>query len=137
EAVSRYGNGAADTAPNALFQDAGERTSLRAQGGQPTWTPPDGLPDAYIAMGQTAENVREVENVGRHEMDEWGKRSQDRASAAVENGFFAEEITPLALPDGTVVSTDDGPRSGTTLEKLAELKPVFRPDGEITAGNAC
>ena len=137
EAVSRYGNGAADTAPNPVFKEAGARTQLRAQGGQPPWTPPTGLPDAYIAMGQTAENVVEAEGVSREEMDEWGKRSQDRAVAAVESGFFADEITPLTLPDGTVVEKDDGPRAGTTLEKLASLQPVFRPDGQVTAGNAC
>jgi acetyl-CoA C-acetyltransferase len=137
ETVSRYGNGASDTAPNAIFQTPGERTAVRSQGGQPDWTPPDGLPDFYIAMGQTAENVREVENVSRQEMDEFGAASQQRAVAAVESGHFDGEITPLTLPDGTVVSKDDGPRAGTTVEKLAGLKPVFRPDGEITAGNAC
>ncbi len=103
----------------------------------PVWSPPEGLPDLYIAMGQTAENVREYEGVTREEMDEFAKLSQDRAVASVENGFFADEITPVTLPDGTVVSKDDGPRAGTTLEGLAQLKPVFRPDGEITAGNAC
>jgi acetyl-CoA C-acetyltransferase len=95
------------------------------------------MPDVYIAMGQTAENVREVENVSRTEMDEFAALSQQRAVANVENGFWAEEITPVSLPDGTVVSADDGPRAGTTAEGLAGLKPVFRPDGEITAGNAC
>ena len=88
-------------------------------------------------MGQTAENVREVEGVTRQEMDEFAARSQDRAVAAQENGFFEREITPVTLADGTVVSKDDGPRAGTTVEKLATLKPVFRPDGEVTAGNAC
>jgi acetyl-CoA C-acetyltransferase len=137
EAVSRYGSGASDTAPNPIFAEAGERTALRAQGGQPPWTPPEGLPDFYMAMGQTAENVREYENVSRQEMDEFGALSQQRAVAAVERGHFDAEITPLTLPDGTVVSKDDGPRPGTTAEGLANLKPVFRPDGEITAGNAC
>lgn len=137
ETVSRYGSGASDTAPNSVFASSGERTALRSQGGQPTWTPPAGLPDVYIAMGQTAENVREVEGVTRQEMDEFAALSQQRAVASVENGFFADEITPLTLPDGTVVSADDGPRAGTTAEGLAGLKPVFRPDGEITAGNAC
>jgi acetyl-CoA C-acetyltransferase len=137
ETVSRYGNGASDTAPNPAFAGSGERTALRAQGGQPTWTPPEGLPDLYIAMGQTAENVRELEGVSRIEMDEFAALSQQRAVANVENGWFADEITPVTLPDGTVVSTDDGPRAGTTAEGLAALKPVFRPDGEITAGNAC
>jgi acetyl-CoA C-acetyltransferase len=137
ECVSRYGAGASDTAPNPIFAGAGSRTKERAGGGQPSWTPPEGLPDIYIAMGQTAENVRELEGVSRREMDEFGALSQQRAVASTENGFFEREIVPLTLPDGTVVRTDDGPRPGTTVEKLAELKPVFRPDGEITAGNAC
>ncbi len=137
ETVSRFGAGFSDSAPNPLFQAAGLRTLERAGGGQPPWSPPDGLPDIYIAMGQTAENVREYENVSRTEMDEFAKLSQDRAVANVENGFFADEITPVTLPDGTVVDKDDGPRAGVTLEGLAALKPVFRPDGEVTAGNAC
>jgi acetyl-CoA C-acetyltransferase len=137
EAVSRYGAGASDTAPNAIFKEAGARTAERSQGGAPTWTPPEGLPDVYIAMGQTAENVVQAEGVTRQEMDEWGALSQQRAVANVENGFWEQEITPVTLPDGTVVSKDDGPRAGTTVEKLAELKPVFRPDGTVTAGNAC
>jgi acetyl-CoA C-acetyltransferase len=137
ECVSRYGQGASDTAPNPIFRASGERTKLRAQGGQPDWTPSDGLPDIYIAMGQTAENVREIEGVSRREMDEFALRSQERAVASVENGFFEREIVPVIRPDGTEVSRDDGPRPGTTVEKLSELKPVFRPDGEITAGNAC
>ncbi len=137
EAVSRYQFGASDTAPNPIFKGPGERTRERSGGGQPTWTPQAGLPDAYIAMGQTAENVREVEGVSRVDMDEFAKRSQDLASANVANGWFEQEITPLTLPDGTVVATDDCPRAGTTLEGLAGLKPAFRPDGEITAGNAC
>ena len=137
EAVSRYGSGASDTAPNAIFGEPGERSKLRSAGGQPVWTPPAGLSDAYIAMGQTAENVREVEGVTREEMDQLAKLSQDRASENVKNGFFEDEITPLTLADGTVVSKDDCPREGTTLEGLASLKPAFRPDGQITAGNAC
>ncbi|MEY3388732.1 MAG: hypothetical protein RLZ74_338 [Actinomycetota bacterium] len=137
ETVSRYMSGASDTAPNPVFKTPGERTKLRAGGGQPTWTAPQGLPDYYIAMGQTAENVREIEGVTRQEMDEWGARSQQRAVANQKNGFFEREITPLTLPNGTVVSKDDGPRDGTTVEALAGLKPAFRPDGQITAGNAC
>jgi acetyl-CoA C-acetyltransferase len=137
EAVSRYGSGASDTAPNATFKGPGARTAERAAGGQAPWTPPEGMPDIYIAMGQTAENVREIENVSRTEMDEFAALSQQRAVANVENGFWADEITPVTLPDGTIVSADDGPRAGTTAEGLAGLKPVFRPDGEITAGNAC
>jgi acetyl-CoA C-acetyltransferase len=139
ECVSRYGAGASDTpgSTNPIFNEARERSTLRAGGGQPPWTPPEGLPDIYIAMGQTAENVRELEGVTRREMDEFAALSQNRAVESVENGFFEREITPVTLPDGTVVAKDDGPRPGTTVEKLAELKPVFRPDGEITAGNAC
>ncbi len=137
EAVSRYGAGASDTAPNGIFAAAGERTAERSLGGTPDWTPPTGLPDIYIAMGQTAENVVQFTGVTRQEMDEFAKRSQDLAVANIDNGFFADEITPVTLPDGTVVSRDDGPRAGTTLEGLANLKPVFRPDGSVTAGNAC
>ena len=138
EAVSRYKHGAADVGPHHEdFADAEARTAERSQGGADTWTPPSGLPDIYIAMGQTAENVVQSEGVSRQEMDEWGARSQQRAVESQENGFFEREITPYTLPDGTVVSKDDGPRAGTTVEKLAELKPVFRPDGSITAGNAC
>jgi acetyl-CoA C-acetyltransferase len=137
ETVSRYAAGASDTAPNAMFAEPGQRTKLRAAGGQPGWTPQEGLPDAYIAMGQTAENVRELEGVSRADMDEFAKRSQDLAVANIANGFYEDEITPVTLPDGTVVAKDDCPREGTTLEGLAALKPAFRPDGEVTAGNAC
>ncbi|HET7721231.1 MAG TPA: acetyl-CoA C-acetyltransferase, partial [Acidimicrobiales bacterium] len=138
EAVSRYQYGAADVGPhNEAFAEAEARTAERSQGGADTWTPPQGLPDIYIAMGQTAETVVQSEGVTRQEMDEWGARSQQRAVESQENGFFEREISPYTLPDGTVVSKDDGPRAGTTVEKLAELKPVFRPDGSITAGNAC
>jgi len=137
ETVSRYAAGFSDTAPNEKFQGAGVRTLERSGGGADTWSAPEGLPDIYIAMGQTAENVVQYENVSRVEMDEFAKRSQDLAVANQQNGFFAEEITPVTLPDGTVVSVDDGPRAGVTLEGLAALKPVFRPDGQVTAGNAC
>ncbi|MFP5256384.1 MAG: acetyl-CoA C-acetyltransferase [Acidimicrobiia bacterium] len=138
ETVSRYLHGASDTGPhNPLFADAEARTAERTQGGAETWAPPTGLPDIYIAMGQTAENVVQAEGVSREEMDEWGARSQQRAVAAQERGFFEREITPVTLSDGTLVSKDDGPRPGTTVEKLAELKPAFRPDGSVTAGNAC
>jgi acetyl-CoA C-acetyltransferase len=138
ETVSRFAQGAADTGgPNTKFDDARARTKERAGGGQPKWTPPAGLPDIYIAMGQTAENVVEAENVGREEMDEFAARSQQLAVEHQNNGFFEREITPVTTPDGTVVTKDDGPRDGTTVEKLAALKPVFRPDGSVTAGNAC
>lgn len=100
------------------------------QGG-PTFT------KVYMPMGMTAENVAERYNVSREDMDRFAKRSQDRAVAAQERGFFDNEISAYTKKDGTVVSKDDGPRAGTSLEKLAELKPVFKPDGKVTAGNAC
>lgn len=141
ECVSRYSQGKADGHPNSQnpkFAKAGARTALRMKGGQPDWTPLEGeLPDIYITMGETAENVAQLENVSRSEMDEFAALSQQRAVAAVERGFYAKEISPITLPDGNIVDKDDGPRPGTTIEKLAELKPVFRPDGRITAGNAC
>jgi acetyl-CoA C-acetyltransferase len=138
ETVSRFQYGAADTgSPNSKFDEARARTKKRAEGGQPPWTPAPGLPDIYIAMGQTAENVRESEGVSRVEMDEFALRSQQRAVASQERGFFEREIVPVPLADGTVVTKDDGPRADTTLERLASLKPVFRPDGEVTAGNSC
>jgi acetyl-CoA C-acetyltransferase len=140
EAVSRFLKGSSDSLPdtqNPLFGTPAERTAVRSEGGQPPWTPPEGLPDIYIAMGQTAENVREIENVSRREMDEFAALSQNRAVESQTNGFFEREIVPLTLPDGTVVSKDDGPRPGTTADVLANLKPVFRPDGEVTAGNSC
>jgi acetyl-CoA C-acetyltransferase len=137
ETVSRYMSGASDTAPNPAFKEPGERTKTRAQGGQGQWTPPVGLPDMYIAMGQTAENVVEVEGISREEQDRFGVRSQNLACEFIDKGFFEREITPLTLPDGTVVAKDDGPRAGTTYEGVSQLKPVFRPDGTVTAGNAC
>lgn len=137
ETVSRFGNGMADKGPhNPLFSEAEARTAQRSQGAA-GWEPPAGLPDIYISMGQTAENVRLIENVSRREMDEFAVLSQQRAVASQQNGFFEREITPITTPGGNVVAKDDGPRAGTTLEKLAELQPVFRPDGQITAGNSC
>jgi acetyl-CoA C-acetyltransferase len=138
ETVSRYMNGASDVGPhNVAFAAAEERTKARTPEVTEPWTPPAGLPDVYIAMGQTAENVAEYENVTRTEMDEFAVLSQSRAVASQENGFFEREIIPVTLADGTVISKDDGPRAGTTLEGLANLKPVFRQGGTITAGNAC
>ncbi len=140
EAVSRFGKGMSDGLPdtqNPRFREATERSAARAAGGMKPWEPAPGLPDVYIAMGQTAENVRELEGVTRAEMDRFAALSQQRAVASQENGFFEREIAPLELPDGTVVSRDDGPRPGTTVEKLATLQPAFRPDGEVTAGNSC
>ncbi len=139
EFVSRYGNGASDNgdARNERFNDAMMRTLRRSEGGAETWSPPEGLPDIYIAMGQTAENVAQQENVSREEQDAWGVRSQNRAEDAIKRGFFEVDITPVTLSNGSVLSADDGPRPGTTLEGVSQLKPVFRPDGTVTAGNAC
>jgi acetyl-CoA C-acetyltransferase len=140
EAVSHFGQGMADGLPdthNNRFREAEERTATRSLGGGDRWSAAPGLPDIYIAMGQTAENVRELESVTRREMDEFAALSQQRAVASQETGFFEREISPLTLGDGTEARIDDGPRAGTTVEKLAELKPAFRPDGEITAGNSC
>ena len=138
ETVSRYRNGAADTGPhNESFADAEARTAKRmAVAGEP-WSPPAGLPDVYIAMGQTAENVAEYKKVSREEQDEFALQSQTRAVAAQESGFFEREIIPVVTPNGDRVTKDDGPRPGTTLEGLASLKPVFREGGTVTAGNAC
>jgi acetyl-CoA C-acetyltransferase len=88
-------------------------------------------------MGQTAENVATLRGITRAEQDAFGVRSQNLAEQAIGNGFFEREIVPVTLPDGTVVSKDDGPRPGTTLEGVSGLKPVFRPDGTVTAGNCC
>jgi acetyl-CoA C-acetyltransferase len=138
ETVSRFAQGAADIGPhNEAFAAAEARTAELAQGAQ-SWEPfTGGLPDIYIAMGQTAENVRLKEGVSRQEMDEFAALSQQRAVSNQESGYWDGEITPVTTPSGTVVTKDDGPRGGTTAEKLSQLKPVFRPDGEITAGNAC
>jgi acetyl-CoA C-acetyltransferase len=138
EAVSSYRNGASDTGPhNPLFAEAEARTVARTPKAGDPWTPLDGLPDVYIAMGQTAENVAEFKKVSRHEQDEFALQSQLRAVASQESGFFDREIIPVTTPDGTVVTKDDGPRPGTTLEGLAGLQPVFREGGTVTAGNAC
>jgi acetyl-CoA C-acetyltransferase len=138
ETSSRFQFGMADDGPkNPLFAAAGERTDARAAGEGGTWTAPDGLHDIYIAMGQTAENVAEHEDVSREDMDEWAARSQQRAVASQERGFFDREIIPVTTPSGNVVTKDDGPRAGTTVEKLATLEPVFKPGGKVTAGNAC
>ena len=138
ETVSRYMNGAADTGPhNELFADAEQRSAERTSGESGNWEAPNGLPDVYIAMGQTAENVAEHLGISRERQDEFGVRSQNLAEAAMKRGFFEQEITPYTLPDGSVVSQDDGIREGTTLEGVSQLNPVFRPGGTITAGNAC
>jgi acetyl-CoA C-acetyltransferase len=123
ECVSRFVNGSSD-----MPQCHNERL----ESGNP-----EGYPDIYIAMGQTAENVAAREEISRDEMDRFALRSQQRAVAAQDDGFFDREIVPIVLPDGGTMTKDDGPRRETTLEKLAELKPVFRENGTVTAGNAC
>ena len=98
---------------------------------------PDGIADMYIPMGLTAENVATQFGVTRREMDEFALRSHQRAITAQDDGTTALEITPIALPDGTIMTIDDGPRRSTTLEALAALRPLFAEDGLVTAGNAC
>ncbi|GLY29182.1 acetyl-CoA C-acetyltransferase [Kineosporia sp. NBRC 101731] len=146
EMVSRFDKGSSDYIPgrddlqNPLFEDAVARTGERAQEGAGSWTDPreaGALPDVYVAMGQTAENVAQLTGITRSEQDAFAARSQNLAEKAVADGFWAQDITPVELPDGTVVDRDDCPRPGTTTEVLAGLKPVFRPDGTVTAGNAC
>jgi len=141
ELVSRFVKGSSDSLPdtrNPRFDQAAQRSEARAQAGAEPWAPvEDGFPDIYIAMGQTAENVAQLEGVSREEMDEFAFQSQSRAVAAQKRGFFDKEITPVVLPNGNHVTADDGPRPDTSLEKLASLKPVFRPDGTVTAGNSC
>jgi acetyl-CoA C-acetyltransferase len=97
----------------------------------------DFIDQVYIPMGNTAENVAERHGITRERMDEFAKQSQDRAVDAQKNGFFDREITPIEVPDGRTIASDDGPRPNTTLEKLAELPPAFKPDGRVTAGNSC
>src|SRR3954451_1822779 len=142
EAVSRFMSGMADsgTARNPQFEDAWTRSDKVAAEGASEWHDPraDGqLPDLYIAMGQNAENVALWKNISREDMDEFAASSQNRAEKAIANGFWEREMTPYTLEDGTVVDKDDCPRAGVTVEGMAGLKPVFRPDGRVTAGNAC
>jgi len=142
ETVSRFSKGSSDGWPdthNPLFAVAEER-SAQAAAGADEWHDPreaGNLPNVYIAMGQTAENVVLLTGISREDQDHWGVRSQNRAEQAIANGFFEREIVPVTLPDGSTVTADDGPRPGTTYEKVSQLKPVFRPNGTVTAGNAC
>jgi acetyl-CoA C-acetyltransferase len=142
ETVSRFAKGTSDHWPdtkNPQFEEATALTEKYAQGGL-DWHDPreDGaLPDVYIAMGQTAENVARLRGLSRQELDEFGVRSQNLAEKAINDGFWAREITPVTTPSGTVVSADDGPRAGVTYDGIKDLKPVFRPDGVVTAGNCC
>jgi acetyl-CoA C-acetyltransferase len=140
ETTSRFTRGNADGVSgtkNPKFAEAEARTARRAQGTEGPWSPPEGLPDIYIPMGQTAENVAEIENVSREEMDRFALLSHQRAVESQRNGFFDREIIPITTPSGQVVTKDDGPRPDTSLEKLAALPPAFRPNGKVTAGNSC
>ncbi len=143
EMVSRFAKGSSDALPdtqNPKFEAAAAKVAKAAESGADSWRDPreDGeLPDIYIAMGQTAENLAVLKDVSRQEMDEFAVRSQNLAEQAIADGFWEREITPVTTPDGTVVTADDGPRAGTTIEGISSLKPVFRPDGRVTAGNAC
>ena len=143
EMVSRFVKGNSDSLPdsrNPLFSQAEARSAALAAGGQDSWHDPredDQIPDVYISMGETAENLARLKGVTRTEMDEFAARSQNNAEKAIANGFFDSEITPVPLPDGTVMTKDDGPRAGVTVAGMSGLKPVFRPDGLVTAGNAC
>ena len=143
EMVSRFVKGNSDSLPdtmNPFFDQAQARTATLAEGGVDSWDDPrdnDQVPDAYVSMGQTAENLARLKGVTRADMDEFAARSQNNTEKAIANGFWEREITPITLPDGSLMTKDDGPRAGVTVEAMAGLKPVFRPDGLVTAGNAC
>ena len=143
ECVSRYAKGSSDSWPDThhpVCAEAEARPAARSGADAPVWHDPresGRVPDIYIAMGQTAENLAQIRGITRLAQDEFGVRSQNLAEKALADGFWQRDITPLTLPDGTVISADDGPRAGTTLEKVATLKPAFRPDGTVTAGNCC
>jgi acetyl-CoA C-acetyltransferase len=123
ECVSRYGSG---------YPDAPDTYNPKLVPGNT-----EEYPDVYIAMGQTAENVRIRENIGREEMDRFAVQSQQRAVRSQDDGFFEREIVPVPLPNGQSFTKDDGPRRNTSMEALAALEPAFRPGGEVTAGNSC
>src|SRR2546425_6297959 len=123
ECVSRYGSG---------YPDAPDTYNPKLVPGST-----EEYPDVYIAMGQTAENVARRENISREEQDRFAVKSQGAAVKARDDGFFDREIIPVPLPNGEMFAKDDGPRPGTTMEVLATLKPAFRDDGTVTAGNAC
>jgi len=123
ECVSRFVNGSSDMP---------QLQNPRMQPGNA-----EGYPDVYIAMGQTAENVADLEEISREEMDRFAARSQNRAVQSQTDGFFEREIIPVERPDGATVGRDDGPRPNTTAEVLATLKPAFRENGKVTAGNSC
>lgn len=143
ESISRSAIGNSDRIPgidvrNPVFLEAMARTEDQRDGG--AWVDPRSfgeLPDVYISMGQTAENLAQITGVSRAEQDEYAQLSQNRAERATESGFWRREMVPVTLADGSVVERDDSPRVGVTAERLAQLEPVFRPDGTVTAGNCC
>jgi acetyl-CoA C-acetyltransferase len=118
--------------PFGVFADQPDTQNPRLQAGNT-----ERLPNAYIAMGETAENVADRCAITREDMDRYAVQSQSRAVAAQHDGIFDREIIPVPLPSGGEMTRDDGPRPNTTMEVLATLKPTFRPDGQVTAGNAC
>src|SRR3954454_7804983 len=142
ETVSRFAKGTSDHWPdtqNHKYDEAKARTEEQAKGGT-VWHDPredDRIPDVYIAMGQTAENLATIRGLDRKELDEFGVRSQNFAEKAIANGFWEREITPVTKPDGTEGARDDGPRAGVTIKGVSQLKPVFRPDGTVPAANCC
>jgi acetyl-CoA C-acetyltransferase len=136
--VSRFVKGNSDSHPDTMnprFADAQARTQAMAEQGADGWEPSE-LPDIYIPMGQTAENVALDRGISREAMDDFAYESQNRYAKALAEGFWANEITPIELPDGRMLDADDSPRPADR-DKMAELTPVFRPDGRVTAGNAC
>lgn len=145
EMVSRFSKGSSDEIPgqdlrNPLFDPAAQRSAARSAAEPAPWSDPrerGELPDAFISMGATAENVQQLYGISRADQDAYALLSQQRTAAARERGFWAREITPVALPDGTRISDDESPRPETTTEGLAELQPVFQAGGTVTAGNAC
>jgi len=142
EHVSRVGMWSEDGLPQlfgAFKQQAPE--PMRDQIPMPDWKNPklsgqNGHPDLYIAMGQTAENVADKYDVKREDMDRYAQRSQELAVKSQQDGFFDREIIPVEV-NGSTVSKDDGPRADSSYEKLAQLKPAFRENGRVTAGNSC
>jgi acetyl-CoA C-acetyltransferase len=140
EMVSRFVKGNSDSledTQNPKFSDAQMRTLDKAENGAQDWSPAEGLPDIYIPMGQTAENVALLKGVSREDQDDFAYESQMRYQKAAAEGFWEREITPVTTPGGDTVDKDDSPRGNTERDKLGTLKPVFRPDGTVTAGNAC
>jgi len=142
EMVSRFIKGSSDSLPdtqNPRFDEAQQRTQDRSMGAE-DWedtVPLDTLPDIYIPMGQTAENVAAIKGISREAQDDWGYESQMRYAKADAEGFWAREITPITLANGETLAKDDSPRANTDRDAMRDLKPAFRPDGTVTAGNAC